>query len=99
MQIKYNAVMSGAPPAIAAGLHGNRYTTTIHLLLSALDKLRQVLPSPLPLPLYLCPTLYTSASPLFPSVTPSIPLSRPLYLCHTLYSSMHAGTGLCVTQT
>jgi hypothetical protein len=41
MQSKYNAVMSGTPPDVATSLQGNRYTTTIHLLLSALDKLRQ----------------------------------------------------------
>ena len=48
MQSKYNAVMSGTPPDVATSLQGNRYTTTIHLLLSAIDKLRQTARPPRP---------------------------------------------------
>jgi hypothetical protein len=38
---KYNAALTGSPPHAADALCGNVYTTSLHVLLGALDKLRR----------------------------------------------------------
>ena len=46
MFYKYNAVLRGFPEAAVDGLDGNKYTTTLHLIVSAVIKLsRCVIPS------------------------------------------------------
>ena len=47
---KYNAVLRGFPKAAVDGLGGNKYTTTLYLVVSAVIKLsRCVIPSATPL--------------------------------------------------
>jgi hypothetical protein len=47
---KYNAVLRGFPKAAVDGLGGNKYTTTLYLVVSAIIKLsRCVIPSATPL--------------------------------------------------
>eukprot|EP01036_Dinobryon_divergens_P039036 gene39036-51352_t len=47
MYMKYNAVLRGFPPTIVESLQGNRYTTTIHSIVSGIIKLSQIAELPL----------------------------------------------------
>jgi len=50
MYRKYNAVLRGFPQSIVDGLKGNKYATTLHLIVSGVIKLsRCVVPSATPL--------------------------------------------------
>ena len=42
MYMKYNAILRGYPKSIIDGLKGNRYTTTLHCIVSGIIKLSQV---------------------------------------------------------
>jgi hypothetical protein len=48
MFYKYNAVLRGFPKAAADGLMGNKYTTTLHLIVSAVIKLSRCVIPPAP---------------------------------------------------
>jgi len=48
MFYKYNAVLRGFPAAAADGLAGNKYTTTLHLIVSAVIKLSRCVIPPAP---------------------------------------------------
>ena len=50
MYCKYNAVLRDFPPSMVDGLKGNKYATTLHLIVSGVIKLsRCVVPSATPL--------------------------------------------------
>ena len=44
--VQYNAVLRGFPADAVAGLKGNKYTTTIHALVSGIKKIQRVSPIP-----------------------------------------------------
>ena len=48
---KYNAVLRGFPKAAVDSLDGNKYTTTLHLIVSAVIKLSRYASRSVPLPL------------------------------------------------
>ena len=46
MFVKYNCILRGFPKAVIDGLKGNRYVTTLHAIVSGINKLSRVEPIP-----------------------------------------------------